>query len=155
MIETKSFYLTYKEMQLDIEALNKQIESWTQQRSNWIRRSGPHEVHAQAYDLDKGSTGVFLTETGIIEEISKLTVMISIAETNRDIACTKFSELKATIKRTKEAVDEKGKIMKVFVSMVIDGKSAQETAEIHHLEIQTVYNYNVLVKREMNGTTAS
>ena len=155
MSETKSFYVIYKEMELDISALDAQIESWKKQRANWIRSSGPHDVKAQAFDLDKGVAGIVMTELQTLNEISRLTVLIAVAESNREIATKKFEELKMSIRETKKAVDERGKVLKVFVSMVLDGHTAQETAEIHNIELQTVYNYKTMVNREMNGNGAS
>lgn len=147
MIEGKSIFRTYHEMELEIDGTAIRLAELKKELDHLLKRCAPKEVRAVSYDkLIMGS--IIMTEPEVLNEIARVTMLIGL---NEDLFKEKqlaFEDLKKRIRQTKNKL-ESDTTLNVFVVRVIEGKSPQEASRALGYELPTIFNAMVEINKHM------
>ena len=135
VVQSQNFYQSYQLLTLDIKSLELLLKSYTDERDQIIKKSGPINVRAVAYDIAPG-VKIIEADDKILERIQWLSVMISINQSSLEEKKQALKEMKKVIQRMASDLDDKE--LKVFVAAWFDGKPIMDIATEMYLSIQAV-----------------
>ncbi len=150
-VASQNFYQSYQILSLDIKTQETLVRSFEKELDQIIKKSGPVNVRAVAYDAVPGVSQI-VPDTAILERIQYLTAMISI---NRSVLEEKRQALREMKKAIQKVADEMGdKELKVFLAAWFEGKDISVIASEMYLSIQSVKWYKTKIYQKLESAPA-
>jgi DNA-directed RNA polymerase specialized sigma subunit len=144
------FYKTVIELKNDINTLKIRLDSYINERAEWIKKSGPAALRTVTYDQPNVQTsGPKHSEEWVLDRIAELTGYIEAI--NLQLAGKQASLNRLRYQRVKSAEKMSTLQQKVFSLSVIDGKTNKEIAHELGYSKQRIKNIKVEVNAMIEG----